>query len=237
MADTLPPPLRGDSPPPAEDLVTADPERSLAVTYAPVAARAGLAALFALDEKLGGIVASTSEPMIGLMRLTWWRDQIMALGQGPAAAEPLLGHLAADVIARGAEPATIAAMEDGWAALLDGPMDAEAIARHGQARGGHLFVAAGAVLKAETDRLHAAGQGWALADLAHRHSDAEVRAEAARQARAALAPLAGTRWARAARPLGALAVLAARDAADPQPRRQASPGRLFRMLALRLTGR
>lgn len=227
-----------DDPPPAgEDLVIADPERALALTYAPAGARPGLAALFALDEKLGAIVASTTEPMIGLMRLTWWRDQIEALGATPAPAEPLLGQLFATAIARGAPPAIVAAMEDGWAALLDGPMDAEAIARHGRARGANLFVAAGAVLGAGEPRLEAAGQGWALADLAHRHSDAEVRSESARQARDALAPLAGATWGRAARPLAALAVLARRDAADPAPRRQGAPGRLLRMLALRLTGR
>ena len=42
-----------------------DAERSLALSYAPAAARAGLEALFALDATLGAILKTTREPVVG----------------------------------------------------------------------------------------------------------------------------------------------------------------------------
>ena len=67
-----------DGPPPraGEELYLADPERTLAVAYAPADKRPALTALFALDERFGAVVSSTSEPMIGLMRLAWWRERL-----------------------------------------------------------------------------------------------------------------------------------------------------------------
>ena len=113
------------------------------------------------------------------------------------------------------------------------------MARHGRERGGHLFGCAAAILDAAAPtaagQIAAAGAGWALADLAHRHSSAPVRAEARSQARTALTA-APRHWPAALRPLGALAVLALRDA-EAERRRQGSPGRALRMLAMRATGR
>jgi phytoene synthase len=206
------------------------------VAYAPAAARAGLTALFALDERLGSIVAATSEPTIGLMRLTWWRDALERLDSAAVPPEPLLAALA-EVVARGVPGAAIAGIEDGWAALIDGEPDDEAIARHGRERGGTLFATIAQWLGASDDGLSQAGAGWALADLGHRHSVAAVRDSARRQARDLLAPLAGRRWPRPALPLAALVLLAARDAAEDGARRQGAPGRLLRLLALRLLGR
>lgn len=206
------------------------------MAYAPAAARAGLAALFALDERLGGIVAATTEPTIGLMRLTWWRDALDRLDSAPVPPEPLLIALA-HVVARGVPGSAIAGMEDGWAALIDGEPDEEAIARHGRKRGGTMFTVAALWLGAGDEDVARAGAGWALADLGHRHSDATVRAAARRQAGALLAPLRNRHWSRPALPLAALAILAARDAATDDTRRQGDPRRLLRLLALRLLRR
>lgn len=214
----------------------ADPERALAVAYAPAEARSALTALFALDERFGGIVSSTSEPMIGLMRLAWWREALEKLDRDPAPAEPLLGLLAAQVLPRGVSGAALAAIEDGWAALIDGEPDDDAIARHGRERGAHLFNAAALLLGVDDPRLAKAGEVWALADLGYRHSSASVREKARSQARKRADELPSGRWAASARPLAALFVLARRDAGAGS-RAQGSPGRLLRMLALRLTGR
>src|SRR3546814_7204404 len=72
------------------DLVAAgDPERWLAATYARRQARPGLAALFALDMSLGRLVASTNEPMIGAIRIAWWREALEKLHQPPLPGEPV----------------------------------------------------------------------------------------------------------------------------------------------------
>uniref|UniRef100_UPI003B3B40F2 hypothetical protein n=1 Tax=Sphingomonas sp. TaxID=28214 RepID=UPI003B3B40F2 len=152
----------------------------------------------------------------------------------PPPAEPLLQTIAQEILPRGVSGADLAAIEDGWAALIDGPVDADAVTRHGRERGGHLFAAAATILGRPDARAREAGALWALADLAHGHADAAVRDRAAPQARA----IAHVRapWPIALRPLGMLAVLAARDARDAT-RRQGHPARLLRMLALRLIGR
>jgi phytoene synthase len=60
-----------------------NPERALALSYAPASTRPGLEALFALDTALGTILKTTREPIVGQMRLTWWYE---ALGRTPCRA-------------------------------------------------------------------------------------------------------------------------------------------------------
>jgi phytoene synthase len=213
----------------------ADPERALVISYAPAHLRFGLAAIFALDERLGTIVGITTEPMIGLMRLAWWREALERLDRATPPAEPLLALLATHVLSQDVTGQALSDIEGGWTALIDGGDDVAL--RHGQERGRNLFMAAGRLLGAHDARLAKAGEAWALADLAHRHSDEAIRADARSRAVDAAKEIAGGGWSRASRPLAALAALAARDAVDPGPRRQGSPSRLLRMLALRLTGR
>jgi 15-cis-phytoene synthase len=216
----------------------ADPERRLSLAYAPSAAREALAVLFALDERMAQILVRTREPMIGLMRLVWWRDALIALDGKEPPAEPLLqsaGTLRSNEIMG----AALGEMVEGWEALLDDPdLNAETMAAHSRDRGGRLFRLAAQVIGADDARLDAAGAGWAMADRArHAGSLAEARA----WLDAAKAPLAGTggRWPRALRPLGMLAALARQDVARGAERLHA-PGdraRLLRILAHQLTGR
>jgi len=214
----------------------ADPERALAVAYAPADLRPALTALFALDERFGTVVSSTSEPMIGLMRLAWWREALEKLDHDPAPSEPLLSVLAEQTLPHGITGATLAAIEDGWAALIDGEPDPDAIARHGRERGRNLFGAAAALVGSHDPRLPDAGEVWALTDLGYRHSQDKVRQAAREQARALAANVPPGPWAGPARPLAALFVLARHDALA-STRAQGSPGRLLRMLALRVSGR
>lgn len=217
-----------------------DPERALSLAYAPPAVRPALALLWALDEQLGGIVASTSQPAVGQIRLTWWHDALAGLRTRPPPAEPLLCAIAAE---DRIDPAALLPLIDGWEALLDPlPLDSAAVALHAASRGGTLFAAgAGLLGRADPDAVHrarAAGQLWALADLVHRISDGETAA----RARAAAAPLLAARagsWPRSLRPLGLLAGFARRDLALPpgRPRRQGAPSRLLRALAFAVTGR
>ena len=48
----------------------------LALSYAAAARRPALAALWQLDERMGSIVAAARDPLIGSMRLVWWRDAL-----------------------------------------------------------------------------------------------------------------------------------------------------------------
>jgi len=217
----------------------ADPERQLAVGHASRLAQESLATLFAIDERLGGIVARTRETTIGLMRLVWWREALTALDHAPPPAEPLLAAAAAlrpDNVA-GAE---LAALVEGWEALIDDPQfGPETLALHARERGARLFMLSGRVLGIEAEWLGDAGAGWALVDLARHASDGHGVDAILEAARADLERSCSRRWPRALRPLGMLAMLARRDArrgaksfAPP-----ASRGRLLRVMVHQWTGR
>ncbi|MEG3156086.1 squalene/phytoene synthase family protein, partial [Sphingomonas sp. RB1R13] len=87
------------TPSPAIDAVMR--EQALAVGYAPASARDGFAALLDLDHQLASILQSTTEPMIGQMRLTWWYEALEKLDREPAPAHPVLQRLAVSVLPMG----------------------------------------------------------------------------------------------------------------------------------------
>jgi phytoene synthase len=152
----------------ASDL--SDPERALALNYVPKLQRPAVLALWQLDETLGRVVASTTEPMIGQMRLTWWHERLSALDAGERAAEPLLGKLAEHVLPHGVTGVELAGLIEGWEAVLDPlPLDETALATFAERRGGVLFQLSGTLLGGAM--AGSAGKSWALVDFATRCSD------------------------------------------------------------------
>jgi phytoene synthase len=221
-------------------MIPSDPERALTLAYAPAAVRPALAVLWQLDERLGAIVAATREEQLGAIRLTWWREALERLDAVPPPEEPLLKAVATELIGRGIGGAALGDIADGWAALLAAlPLDTEALEAHAAQRGGALFRNAGALLGAEAPQLTAAGEGWALIDLAFHVSDQETAGRAVAMARERLAGASDWHWPARLRPLGALTMLASGDAAAglTVKRRPGSPKRVARALLHRLTGR
>lgn len=212
-----------------------DPLRALAISYAPVPARAALATLFVLDDKFSGILRSTREPLIGQMRLTWWYEALARLDATPPPAEPLLRELYATVLPAGVSGTMLAELTDGWDVLLDPALDEAAIDRFAVRRGRRLFELAGAVLDTVDDRIGLAGEGWALADLALRTltpSDRDaVRARAVERLDRALQG----RWPVPGRALGAM-TLSARFHAAEAPETLGSARHVGRLAWHRLTG-
>lgn len=218
----------------------ADAERALALAYAPAAARPALAALWALDETLGGIVRATRQPLVGQMRLTWWHEALCRLDSADAPEQPVLVAVKADLLPRGPSGEQLAGMIDGWEVLIDeAPLSNEALETFAEARGAALFEAAGQVLGARGDPLAAAGRGWALVDLAFHLSDRAAAEQALALARPALAAALAPRWRPAGRPIGMLAALAAVDARRglDRPRTPGAPQRMARMFLHRIGGR
>lgn len=145
------------------------PEAELALAWTPPKVREPLSIALQLDQRLARIVARTTEPILGQMRLAWWRD---ALGikpgdrpRGDAVLDAIGAHWA------GREAALIA-MVDGWEVLVTSETIGYAEAKaFGNGRG-EFFVALTTEDEATAqDRLAAAGYRWALADAASAISD------------------------------------------------------------------
>ena len=150
------------------------PEAELAIAWSAPRVRAPLTTVLQLDRRLARIVARTSEPMLGQMRLAWWRE---ALGK-PAAERPR-GDVVLDAIGRdwAGREAALVALVDGWEVLVTasvlGPSEIDSFAA---GRGAFFAALPQDCGPAEAARLVLAGERWALADAAASVSDAGERA-------------------------------------------------------------
>ena len=209
-----------------------DPERALALAYAPDdGRRAALSALLALDAALGDVVRSTTQPALGQIRLAWWREQLVKLDAAAPPAMPVLEALAAHVLPRSVTGAELSGIVDGWDVLIEEEtLDDAALDRFGEERGGRLFAVAAKVLGGDTSLAGRLGQGWALFDLARHQSDAATAARADALAGAALAGSLGG----VARPLGMLALAARLELAGVP---HGGPRRAARLMWFGLAGR
>jgi phytoene synthase len=183
------------------------------------------------------VLAGGREPLISRIKLAWWRDSLEALDAGSIPGEPVLQAVAAEVLPNGVAGTELAAMEEGWAILLgEEPLGEAELSAYAKARGGLLFRYSARLLGGPADeRIDLAGQAWALADLS-RHIGSKSEREAALAACRERAP--NGRWPKSLRPVSMLAALARRDCEGDgsEPEAQGSPGRMLRMLRLRLTG-
>lgn len=203
------------------EAVLADRERVLALSHVHLAVRPAVAAIWQLDEMLGRIVATTTEPIIGQMRLTWWHERLCALNTGERAAEPILGKLVADVLPHDVKGTDLAVLIDGWEVLLEPlPLNDQTLTIYAGKRGGALFETTATLLGGATSGLSGAGEGWALMDFALKCTDPVTAGRAVAMANERLRHIPPMR-----RPLRILARLArakARrpmaSAAEPLPR-------------------
>ena len=172
------------------------------------------------------VVASSTQPALGAIRLAWWREALERLDHTPPPAEPRLLAVAEHLVPRGVTGASLAALEDGYASLLDEEPDRDRIGAGGAA----LFAIGAKLLGANDEHLSTAGRLHAFA-------------RAARRGLAAFpddlgADVFGHRFAKSLRPLTAFARLAARDVKRaPKLEPEATPARALALLAHRLTGR
>jgi phytoene synthase len=213
-----------------------NPDLSLALGSAPAAIRPALAALWALDDAFGKVLATGREPMISRIRLAWWREALERLDREAPPKEPVLDGVAAHLLPAGISGAELAAMEEAWLAILgDEPIAAEALATYAARRGGLIFDFSARLLGGRIAHLASAGEAWALVDLARHSIEPDDVQAALSAARSRASP---RRWPRALRALGMVAVLAARDLQNgPAAWEEAgAPPRTARMLRHRLTG-
>lgn len=210
------------------DLTRGHPERALALGYAPQAAVDGVAAVFALDATLAKLALGTRDAMVAQLRLTWWYEALQALGEREPPAQPILQRL----FAAHADAAALARVAAGWERLLETPSD-EDLRAFASGRG-EVFAVAARLAQAPDD-VTAAGEGWALADLARTSGTPALATRAAALAGPLLAQAAGQRWSGRARFLGALVHVARADLEGAFA--IGAPRRVARLAWHRLTGR
>jgi phytoene synthase len=185
--------------------------------------RSAFDALFALDDALGEVVATSTQPALGAIRLAWWRDALDRLDTNPPPAEPRLQACATEILSLDVSGSSLAEISEGWAALFEEERDPEAIG----ARGVALFTVAAKLLGADHAGLVQAGAWFALADVARRRLAPVLPAQ--------ISPL---RFPPALRPLTGLARLAVRDLRRGEPfEPEGTPFRAGALLAHRWTGR
>jgi phytoene synthase len=195
--------------------------------------------LFAIDRAMADVVRTTKEPMLGPIRLAWWREQLEALDESATApAEPRLQRAERELIPRGVTGRELAALESGWLRLFDPfpwtVQTSEAI----WFRGNLLFGLGARIVGRSDERIQGAGGLWALIDVARHCSDTESRAMLVEQARTFARGLAGARIPGPLRPLSMLAVVAMRDCRRREPfEREGTPARAAAMLRHRFSGR
>ncbi|TVQ56895.1 MAG: phytoene synthase [Rhodobacteraceae bacterium] len=198
---------------PCADLVRrGDPDRFLSALTAPEPVRERLFALYAFNLELARIPAVVSEPMLGLIRLQWWRETVaMIFEEDRVRSHEVVGPLAETIRAAALPRAPFDRLLDARArdAESDWPADRAALDAYLADTGGALLDLAARALSSEPGPTADAGYAFAAA--------AWLRAKP-------VLPKAHPRDAPEARALAtdALAALARARAADaPKPARPA----------------
>lgn len=115
-----------------------DPRVMVAV---PQSRRAAMAALWGLAARLTKLLIDAREPLIGQIKLAWWRDMAAMIANDPGAlpkGEPLLAELQTTWAGQGGLDALVDAVE---AMLLSEGDDERRVAS--ESFGGHLFALSG----------------------------------------------------------------------------------------------
>lgn len=161
------------------DFSDVTPVQRLALAYARSDVKAAWALLLALDSRLADVVLTSSEPLIGQMKLAWWRDAILTSKDARPRGEPMLSLLTQyedDAACPGLADAMVT-LVDGWSELLANEICTPAVLDgYAQQRGQAIF---GTYLRWEGKSERAnAGKAWALTDLSvrtdHPSSEQEV---------------------------------------------------------------
>lgn len=134
-----------------------DYDRFLAIQLAPKAKRAGLYAVTALHVEVARIAESVSEPLIGHIRLAWWREGLEEIMKGQAPRNhSVLRALHTLYVEHAAMFPLLLAMVEARAADMDDALLAEEAAwlAYGDATAGGLHRAWAQMLDAEAAQAH-----------------------------------------------------------------------------------
>ncbi|MEQ8586074.1 MAG: squalene/phytoene synthase family protein [Thalassobaculaceae bacterium] len=144
-----------------------DRERYLVALFADPSAREGLFALLAANHEIAKTAEVVSEPMIGQIRLQWWREAFDGIEAGAPRVHEVVLPLAAAVDRNPDILGHLRQVVDAREADLSGepPPDLKALTDYAAETGGELTAAMARILGADTVAAHALGTAWALIGL------------------------------------------------------------------------
>ena len=149
-----------------------DAER-VALNYAKPDIRPKLASFFALDRRLGQIIANSSEPLLGQMRIAWWREMLSASARDRPAGDVVMDAIGASW---GGDAQLLQPLADAWEVfLIAEELTADILSQFAQGRAIPLAEALGCAHEDVAKQVQEAGSLWALADTAAHVSDKTER--------------------------------------------------------------
>lgn len=145
-----------------------DPERWLSSRFvADAARRSDVIAVYAYDHELGRASKVASNPLLGEIRLTWWREMLDEAYEGrPVRRHPTAQGLAAAIARHGLPRAPLEAMIDArYRELDEAPLTGDEWRAWGRDTAGRAAAVAARILDPDTDTEAAVEPGavWALA--------------------------------------------------------------------------
>jgi phytoene synthase len=231
----------------AAEVRRADYDRFLTVLFAPAEARERLFALYAFNHEIAKVRETVSEPMLGQIRLQWWREAIGAIYDGKPRAHAVVDALRAAVGDARPERADFEALIDAREFDLAGraPETLAALEAYGEGSSSRLMYLAAAMLGARGEATRAAlkplGIAWAITGLVRaipfhararrQYIPADIAAAAGLTEAALFSLKPGEALGRAAAALAADAERHLAAAKAEAPERAARPLRLFATLA------
>ena len=149
------------------------PEQVLALAFGPNGLRAPQSSLLRFDAFLAKTVRLAREPLLGQIRLGWWREQIGLLPSPRPGPDPLLAALGDLVRHHHIATDDLCALVNAWETMLGetSPNNSALIAM-ASTRGGAVFRLASAISGSVVDEVTIqAGTVWALVDYARHCTD------------------------------------------------------------------
>ena len=125
-----------------------DRDRYWSALFAPAPKRPGLLAVYAFNAELSHIPSLVSEPMVGQIRLQWWRDAIDLAAPGSKTGNPIADALTATILEHDLQKDRIIRMIDARLPEILGelPADIAAFRASLQETSGSVFEIAAALL-------------------------------------------------------------------------------------------
>jgi phytoene synthase len=161
------PPVQSAADQCGRDLQRLDPDRWLTTLFAPDASRPGLFALYAFNAEIARARESVSQPMIGQIRLQWWREAWEGIVAGKPRQHPVVQALHDHC--RHLDQATVMALIDARERDMEDapPADLAALIGYARATSAPLMKLAVQQLngKAADHIINTAGTAYALAGI------------------------------------------------------------------------